>query len=68
MLSLAVQKNGLSLKYASDELKNNFEIVKIAVQKNRGLALEYASDELKNNFEIVKLAIQKYGWICLRVC
>ena len=38
-------------EYASDELKNDREIVMVAVQQDGG-ALEYASDELKNDKEI----------------
>ena len=53
-----ITKKSLLFKYLSDELKNNFEFVKLAVQNN-GYVLEYASDEFKNNFEIVKIAVQK---------
>ena len=44
-----------ALQYASDELKNNFDIVKTIISKN-GYNLKYASDELKNNIDIVKIA------------
>jgi hypothetical protein len=37
-ISAVVKINGLLLEYASDELKNNYLIVYIAV-KNNGLAL-----------------------------
>ena len=43
-------------KFVSDELKNNFDIVKIAVNAC-GDALPFASDKLKNNFDIVKIAV-----------
>jgi hypothetical protein len=45
IIYLITQKS-LLFKYLSNELKNNFEIVKIAIQKN-GYALKYASDELR---------------------
>ena len=57
----------ISLEYASDRLKDNEEIVKIAVQYN-GYSLQYASDRLKDNEEIVKIAIQNDGYfftICI---
>lgn len=47
---------GWTLKYASKELKNNPDIVKLAVTEC-GCALEYASEGLRNNPDIVKLAV-----------
>jgi hypothetical protein len=47
---------GVCLKYASDELKNDREVVFIAVE-NAGSSLEYASDEMKVDKEIVLTAI-----------
>ena len=41
-----------SLKYASDELQNNYNIVFEAI-KNNGLSLQYVSKELKNNYVIL---------------
>ena len=52
-----VARNGLTLEFASEELRNDKEIVLKAVQ-NRGSALQYASDELKNDREIVLEAIK----------
>ena len=49
----AVKNYGSSLYYASEELRNNAEIVIEAI-KNNGMALKYASDELKNNEKIVQ--------------
>jgi len=57
LVEIITTKDSLALQYASDELKNNFDIVKLAVGDN-GLALQYAGDELKNNFDIVKAAIE----------
>ncbi len=42
---MALIKGSKSLKYASDELKNDEEIVKQAVSKN-GYSLKYASPDL----------------------
>ena len=47
-----------ALKYASDELKADKEVVSEAV-KNNGLALEYASDELKADRKIIIEAIKQ---------
>jgi len=44
-----VQNRGCALKYASDELKDNYDIVLAAVQENN-FALQYASDELNDNY------------------
>ena len=57
----AVKQNGLSLYYASDELKNDKEIVLKAVQQY-GIALQYASNELKNDKEVVLKAVQQNGF------
>ena len=51
---LLVINKGYALQYASDKLKNNFDIVKIAVS-NKGSALQFASDEIKNNYNIIKM-------------
>ena len=52
--------NGLILGYASEELQNNSELVRLAVTQS-GEALRYASEELQNSPEIVRLAtIQSY--------
>ena len=53
-------KNGIALRYASDRLKDNGDIIKLVVEKN-GIALQYASDRLKDNDNIVKLAVEKNG-------
>jgi uncharacterized protein (TIGR02145 family) len=47
------------LKYISNDLRNDFEIVIKAVIKN-GLELEFASNELKNDREVVFQAVKKY--------
>ena len=54
-----LKSNSYALQYESDELKNNFDIIKIVVS-NYGHALEFASNELKNNFDIVKIAVSNY--------
>lgn len=38
-------------------IKNNFEIVKLAIQ-NSGYALNYASPDLQNNIKIIRLATE----------
>ena len=56
----AVQKKGAVLEYASENLRNDRELVMKTVQQN-GFALEYASEELRNDRKIVKTAVQQYG-------
>ena len=50
--------NSYILKYASDRLKDDKDIVIEAV-KNNGFALEFASDRLKNDKEIVLEAVKQ---------
>lgn len=50
------KKNGLALYYASDELRNDKEVVLVAVG-NDGWALRYASKELRNDKEVVLEAV-----------
>jgi hypothetical protein len=64
IMSMAVQQSsggsGLNLKFASDELKDDFDFVRLAVQ-DCGSALEYASEQLASNREIVLTAVQATG-------
>lgn len=53
-----VKQNGMALKFASDGLKGNHDIVKEAVKQN-GMALMFASDGLKGNHDIVMLGFEK---------
>jgi signal transduction histidine kinase len=48
----AVQKDGVALQFASEELKKNRKIVLAAVQENSA-ALAYASIELRNDKKII---------------
>ena len=50
-----LRKNGLALKYASKEIKNDKEMVLLAVKSN-GNALEYASEELQKDQQIINIA------------
>ena len=50
-----------SLKYASKRLRDNEEIVRLAIKRSYD-ALKYASKRLRDNEEIVRLAIEEsYG-------
>ena len=55
-----MEEDGLALKYASDTLKNNSRIVRLAVHNN-GLALRYASNKLRDNQDIVEWAVKQNG-------
>lgn len=52
---------GNELRYASNKLCTDREIVKCAVKQN-GDALFYASDELRADREIVESAVKQDGW------
>lgn len=54
----AVKEDGLLLKYASETLRNDREVVIEAI-KNNDWALEFASDELKKDFLICVMACLK---------
>ena len=55
----AVTQNGNALQYASDELKNDKDVVLAAVTQN-GNALGYASAELRND--------KDFRWVMGRRC
>ena len=60
----AVKRNGFALKYASDELKNDAEVVLDAIEgdvDHFAKSLEFASDELKDDKTIVMTAVSRYG-------
>ena len=57
-LNSLVFKNGLTLEFASERLKDNDGIVETAVQNN-GLSLQFASAELRNDKNIVLKAIKQ---------
>ena len=56
----AVSKNGGALKYATEELKGDREIVLAAVSKDAS-ALRFATEELRGDREIVLAAVSKDG-------
>ena len=57
----AVQRDGLSLQYASPELQEDKEVVLNAVQRD-GLSLQYASPELQADKEVVLHAVRENGF------
>jgi hypothetical protein len=60
VLAALTQKGGWALQYASAELKNDKEVVLVAVAQN-GRALVHASVELKNDKEVVLAAVARNG-------
>lgn len=60
MKALTIYPNECALAYASDQLKDNKEVVLYAV-KNNGLQLGYASERLKNDAEVVFEAVSQDG-------
>merc|ERR1711879_489061 len=48
---------GYALRYASEDMKNNKEVVLAAVQQN-GEAFEYASKDMQSNKKFVLAAVQ----------
>ena len=61
ILSIIQQnKNAEIIKFASDELLNDFELMCVCIELD-GALLEYASEELQNNVELVYHAVSKDG-------
>jgi hypothetical protein len=61
ILSIIQQnKNAEIIKFASDELLNDVELLSICIELDSAL-LEYASEELQNNVELVYRAVSKDG-------
>ena len=58
---VAVKADGMALKYASEELQADREVVLAAVQQN-GEAFHYAAEELQADREVVLAAVQQYGY------
>merc|ERR1712151_1481691 len=61
--------HGKALRLASDELKDNEELVNIAVESD-GCALKYASDRLKRNCELLPRALKSCavkGCYCIMI-
>ena len=55
-----MEKDGLSLKYASKRLRNDRDVVITAINENP-LALEYASNNLKNDKIIIWNVVESNG-------
>lgn len=55
-----VQEYGMQLEYASDELKNDKDVVEKAIT-SCGAAIKFASKELKNDKDLAIKAVQQYG-------
>ena len=53
-----MSQNGNALRFASEELRNDRDVVKAAVS-NKDQSLLYASEDLKSDKEIVMIAMNK---------
>ena len=60
IVTMAVANNGLALRFAAEELKNDKKLVTIAVTQD-GNALEYVSTVLKNDKDVVLAAVAQSG-------
>ena len=56
------KKNSFALKYASNELRNNKDIILQAVKNDCG-AIRHASEELRNDKDIVLQAVKNDGYV-----
>lgn len=55
-----ISENGFALQYMTKELKDDKEIVLIALRESAGFALKYASKRLQADREVVYQAVKKY--------
>jgi hypothetical protein len=62
---MAISNNGLALEFASEKLKNNFNIVSTAVNKN-GESIQFASPELKENVDIAYAAFKNSNYFIFK--
>ena len=60
MVNIAINTNGLLLKFVKNNLEKDEKVVSIAVLQN-GLALEYADPEIKKNEKVVSIAVLQNG-------
>lgn len=61
MKAISAQRSNDNLKFTSNALKDDKDIILAAV-KNAGSLLQYASERLKNDPEIIKAALTQNGW------
>eukprot|EP01080_Neovahlkampfia_damariscottae_P005251 gene5251-8862_t len=54
----AIEKSGLNLKYCSDKIKNDRNIVKNAIEK-LGDSFIHASEKLRDDEKLARIAIEK---------
>lgn len=57
IVTKAISNNGLALKYASTQYKNNIDIVLKAVTQN-GLALKFADTNLRKDINVIREAVK----------
>ena len=53
-------ENGMALEYMPPEIRNNKELVIIALNNSAGFALKFASEELRADKEVVKEAVKQW--------
>ena len=56
----ALRGNGMILEHASEELKNDEQVVSYAVQESLGRAFKFASEDLKRYSKFVLSLIKSY--------
>ena len=55
-----MKKNGVTLRFAEESLKKNYDVV-LAAETQNGEALQYADESLNKNYEIVPAAVTQNG-------
>ena len=55
-----IKYNGCNIRFASNELKNDIELVNLSIEKEYNNGLEYLSDYYQDNEEFIKPLLNKY--------
>ena len=59
-VKIALENNGLVYQILNDELKNDEELVEVAVKSGKYPVLKYLPKKFKNNVHIMEVALHNY--------
>lgn len=59
-VKIALENNGLVYQILNDELKNDQELVEIAVKSGKYPVLKYLPEKFQNNVHLMEIALSNY--------
>ena len=59
-MKFCIKYNGCNIRFASNKLRNDIELVNLSIEKEYNNGLKYLSDYYKNNEEFIKPLLNKY--------